>query len=114
MGAGFDHLFSPSKETEPTGREKTMIRRNQLPLWSKTILLEVRKRKVKAKLNKYLFGNVLPTTAAAMILHTVCIVYASTVRFSEGQLPHNTIIPDHDERQASPKMSTVAPPYIPW
>jgi hypothetical protein len=43
----------------------------------------------------------------------VCIVCASTFRFSEGQLPHNTVIPDHDERQTSPKMSAVAPPNIP-
>ena len=51
-----------------------------------------------------------------MIVISSCfhIVYTSTVRFFEGELPDNPIIPDHDERQTSPKVSPVTPPYIPW
>ena len=41
------------------------------------------------------------------------IVYNSAVRFSEGYLPHNTIISDHNQRPASPKMTTISPPQIP-
>ena len=31
------------------------------------------------------------------ILHMYDMMYTSAVRFFEGQLPHNTIIPDHYE-----------------
>ena len=62
-------------------------------------------------IHQHLLRNVSLMT---IILSCVHIVYTSTVRFSEGEFPHNTIIPNHDERPTSPKVSTVAPPYGPW
>jgi hypothetical protein len=64
------------------------------------------------ELMRYLYGNVLPLTAVK--ISYIYILYTSTPRFPEGQFPHNTVIPDHDERQTSPKMATTAPPHIPW
>ena len=51
-----------------------------------------------------------------MLSYTYIAPYrpTSAVRFFEGYLPHNTIISDHDQRGTNPKMSTIAPPNIPW
>ena len=49
-----------------------------------------------------------------VMLSYISIARTSTIRFFERQLPHDTIIPDRDKRQTGPKMSTIAPPYIPW
>ena len=47
------------------------------------------------------------------MLSYTCITYPSAIWLFEGQFPHDTITPDHNERQTGPKMSTVAPPHIP-
>jgi hypothetical protein len=54
-----------------------------------------------------------PRLRTTVMLSYTCITYTSAARFFEGHLPHNTIIPDHDKRQTSPKMSTISPPQIP-
>ena len=54
--------------------------------------------------------NVLPIIIRDSNVILRCVVYTSAVRFFEGQLPYDTIIPDHDEGQTGPKMTTAAPP----
>jgi hypothetical protein len=63
--------------------------------------------------NGYKLGGIPQGPRKKTMLSNARIVYTSTVRFSEGQLPHNTVIPDHNERQTSPKVSTIALPHIP-
>jgi len=64
------------------------------------------------KHSELLLGNVPVTTThdSNAILH---ITYTSAVRFSEGHLPHNLVIPNYDKRQTGPKMTTISPPQIP-
>jgi hypothetical protein len=48
------------------------------------------------------------------VMLSYTFTYTSAVRFPERYLPHDTIIPDHDKPQTSPKMTTISPPQIPW
>ena len=64
--------------------------------------------------NEYMLGGNATRTPYDSNVILARIVYStSTVRFSESQLPHNTVIPNHNEGQTSPKVSTVALPHIP-
>ena len=74
-----------------------------------TRLLEMR-MKTRNERDEAPLGNVLPTTKRDSNVILRYIMYTSAVRFFEGQLPYDTIIPDHDEGQTSPKMTTAAPP----
>jgi hypothetical protein len=74
-----------------------MIHQDRLPMSPKTRSLEIRKRKRRNKVHEYCSEMYHLVTAQDSNVIYMCIVYTSTVRFSEGHLPHNTITPNHDE-----------------
>ena len=89
----------------PLRRKKMVIHPNRLPISLNIRPLEMRKRKMRNKASEYPYPR--------QRCYPTYVLYPLIARLSEGQLPHNTVIPDHDERQTGPKMSTVAPPNIP-
>jgi hypothetical protein len=87
-----------------------MIHQDRLPMSPKTRSLEIRKKKTRNKFGEYCseMYHLSPHKIVMLSFYTT-----STVWFSEGHLPHNTITPNHDELLASPKMTTATSPYIP-
>jgi hypothetical protein len=111
------HGFLPPAPTEEGGgtcREGERWRLTKTDYQGRQRQVVGCEEKMRIKFNSYLLGNVRPATAHNTNVILRRIVCISAVRFFKGHFPHNTVTPDHDERQTSPKMSPITPAYIPW